>query len=146
MAAVTEIDSSKDLTFLYSGGGPDDTITANGLVKGPAPEAPSKNVTRIWVCLAKGSDGRIVVPASLLQKLPKVSAAELANPASGRYSSMSLASYNPTGTGEFKAPLTEGGMSELIGFIFSYTGTSKPPCRAIAPASSNETGKIGLGR
>jgi uncharacterized protein (TIGR03437 family) len=126
IAAVTEIDTSRDLTFLYSGGGADDIITANGLVKGPAPEAPAKLVTRIWVCLAKGSDGRLVVPASLLQRLPRVSAAELSNPATGRYSSMSLASYNPAGTGEFKAPLTEGGITEIVPFIFSYVYSKAP--------------------
>jgi hypothetical protein len=124
--AVTEIDTARDLTFLYSGAGPDDVITANGLVKGPAPEAPTKMVNRIWQCLAKGSDGRLVVPASVLQKLPRVSAAELASPASGRYSSMSLASYNPTGTGLFKAPLTAGGTTEIVPFIFSYVYSKSP--------------------
>jgi uncharacterized protein (TIGR03437 family) len=126
MGALAEIDTSQDLTFEYSGGGVEDIMTASGLVRGPAPEAPSKIVSRVWVCQAKGSEGRMVVPAYVLQKLPKVSAAELANAASGRYSSVSLASYNPTGAGEFRAPLTEGGMSELTVFIFSYVYSKAP--------------------
>lgn len=126
MEEIREIDSSRDMVLTFSGAGPDDVMNASGLVKGPAPENPSKTVDRIWVCLAKGSEGRVVVPASLLQKLPKVSAAQLADPRSGRYSSMSLASYNPTGAGEFRVPLTEGGTSELIAFIFSYTYSKTP--------------------
>jgi hypothetical protein len=39
---------------------------------------------------------------------------------------VSLASYNPTGAGEFRAPLTEGGMTELTAFIFSYTYSKAP--------------------
>lgn len=126
MAATTEIDTGKDLTLLYSGGAATDTVAASGLVKGPAPEAPSRLVSRIWVCLGKGADGKITVPSSVLSQLPRVSAADMANPAAGLYSSISVSSYNPGGTGEFKAPLTAGGSTELIGFIFSYTHTKAP--------------------
>ncbi len=126
MSEIKEVDSSKDLVLTFSGAGPNDTVTASALVKGPAPEDPSKIVSRIWECLAKGADGKVVAPSYILQKLPKVTAGELADGRSGRYSSLTLASYNPDGTGIFRAPLTAGGSTELIPFIFSYTSSKVP--------------------
>ncbi len=126
MDATKEIDTSKDLLVTWTGGGPEDIVNINGLVKGPAPEDPSKIVSRIWVCVAKGSDGQMVIPSPVLKKLPRVSEADVLDPKKGWYSSMNVASYNPAGVGEFRAPLTDGGMSDLTAFIFSFTWSKVP--------------------
>ena len=126
MAATTEIDSAADLTLNFTGAVADDEITASGLVRGPAPEEPSKIVNRVWTCVARGAAGKIVAPSAMLRKLPKVSAAELANPASGRYSSLSLGQYNPRDHGNFRAPLVAGGETEITGFLFNYTFSKTP--------------------
>jgi len=126
MDDTKEVDTSRDLILSFSGVGPEDTVSASALVKGPAPEAPDKIVSRIWECIVKGAAGQVVVPSSLLQKLPRVSAAELAAPSSGRYSSLTLGSYNPTDMGLFKAPLTDGGSTEIVPFLFNYTFSKAP--------------------
>jgi uncharacterized protein (TIGR03437 family) len=135
MADLKEIDTSADLVLRHSGARADDTIAASGLVKGPAPEDPAKIVNRIWTCVAPASEGRIVIPSdAVLKKLPRVTATQLADPRSGRYSSIALASYNPGysglinnfGPGIFRAPLTAGGQTELVPYIFSYTWAKSP--------------------
>jgi len=40
------------------------------LVRGPAPEQPSKIVSRVWTCVARGTAGKIVAPSAMLRKLP----------------------------------------------------------------------------
>lgn len=126
MAAIAEIDTEHDLTLTFSGGAPGDWVAASGLVRGPAPEAVEKTVSRVWTCVAKGSDGQIVVPFTLLRKLPKVTSAQVADPRSGRYSSLSLGSSNARGMGTFRAPLTAGGSTELTGFEFTYSYSKAP--------------------
>jgi len=126
MDTTTEVDTSKDLVFTHSGAGAQDTIAATGTVHGPAPEDTSRMVKRAWICYGKGGDGRVVVPSSLLRKLPRVTAAELANSRSGRYSSLAIGSYNPEGEGVFRAPLTEGGLTERAVFLFNYTWAKTP--------------------
>jgi uncharacterized protein (TIGR03437 family) len=126
MDATTEVDTSKDLVFTHSGAGAEDTIAATGTVHGPAPEDTSRMVKRAWICYSKGGAGRVVVPSSLLRKLPRVTAAELANSRSGRYSSLAIGSYNPEGEGVFRAPLTEGGLTERAVFLFNYTWAKTP--------------------
>jgi uncharacterized protein (TIGR03437 family) len=126
MSDIREVDTSKDLTLTFSGAGPDDEVIATASVKGPAPEAPARIVTRVWLCKTKGAAGKIVVKSSLLQKMPKVSATELATPSLGRSSSLTVGSYSPTGMGEFRAPLTNGGITEIAVFLFNYTHSKAP--------------------
>lgn len=126
MDATTEVDTSRDLVFRYSGGMPDDTVAATQTVRGPAPEEPSRIVSRSWICLGKAGAGSLTVSSSLLQKMPRVSAAELAAPSSGRTSSLTLGMYNPDGVGLFRAPLTAGGQTELIPFLYNYTWSKVP--------------------
>ncbi len=125
MDDIKEVDTSKDLILTFSGAGPDDVVIGTASVKGPAPESPSKIVSRSWECKVTGSAGQIVVKSSLLQKMPRVTAAELASN-SGRSSSLTVASYNPTGKGEFRAPLTDGGITEIAVFLFNYTHSKAP--------------------
>jgi len=70
MAATTEINTAADLTLSFTGAAADDEITASGLVRGPAPEQPSKIVSRVWTCVARGTAGKIVAPSAMLRKLP----------------------------------------------------------------------------
>jgi uncharacterized protein (TIGR03437 family) len=125
-AAVAEIDTGNDLTLTWTGAGAADTVTASGLVRGPAPEDTARIVNRVWVCKARGDAGSVTVPAELLKKLPRVSAAELADPKSDRYASLSLAAQNPPELGNFRAPLTEGGTTELVAFLASSWSSRSP--------------------
>jgi uncharacterized protein (TIGR03437 family) len=126
MSDVKEVDTSKELVLTFTGAAPDDTVIGTQLVEGPAPEDPSKIVSRVWLCQVKGSAGRIVAKPGVLQRMPRVSAAELANPRSGRYSSLTVGSYNPEGAGIFRAPLVNGGQTEPAAFIFNYTWAKTP--------------------
>jgi uncharacterized protein (TIGR03437 family) len=126
MAAITEVNTAADLIIEFTGAGPNDRIAASGAVRGPAPEDPTRIVTRVWTCLARGNAGRITAASTMLAKLPRVSAAELANPNSGRFSSLSLGQDNPAELGQFKAPLAAGGETDVVVFRFNYTYSKTP--------------------
>lgn len=116
--ATTEINRSQALPITWSGGGSSDVVSIlgmSGIVSGIGADATTD--AKIFLCLAKASDGNFTVPTTVLSQLDPV-------PASSTTGIGLLAVTSGTAPAPFTAPLTAGGNVDYA-YIVGSSGGSK---------------------
>ncbi len=120
----TAITRNSGLTLNWTGGNSSDLVQIGGsagTITGSGSNAVYDQTS--FFCTTTAGKGTFTVPASILNQLPAVSAADM-NSEKGFGSLQVYSTVNPAGSnGLFTAPLTAGG-SINAGFFFALTGTS----------------------
>jgi hypothetical protein len=100
---ITSIDRTQPLTIQWTGGGgSQDYVEVAGVATTPSLADATKNVTVLFACTAKASDGALTVPVSVLSQMPTSSSDPLA---SNTGALLVINGLGNSGT-SFTAPLT----------------------------------------
>lgn len=119
-SSIAAVVRSTPLDVLWTGGSAGEIVTVSGVSRGPAPEDAAKTVSRIFICYAPATAGKLTVPTSILGQMP-ASAGDERSPGS---LTVQQSPVDPITT--FRAPLVAGGETETSFFTFSVGGLKAP--------------------
>jgi uncharacterized protein (TIGR03437 family) len=114
------VNRSSGLTLNWTGGNSSDAV----VISGSATTGSGANATGAsFLCFTTAGQGGFTVPASILDQLPAVSAAQIAAQTGAGSLSVSTSVSPTSGDGLFTAPLTGGGFISNAGFVGTTSTT-----------------------
>jgi hypothetical protein len=102
----TSVTRSSGLTLNWTGGNSSDTVVIFG---GSQSGSLLNQTGASFICFTTAGKGSYTVPASILNQLPAITAAQITNGAGSGSLGVSVGTSATSGNGLFNAPLTAGG-------------------------------------